>query len=171
VAILTPEHLFEQADRLLTLYPRKPRQTEIRRAISAAYYGLFHFTLARASDEFVGAKYQSAPRYALAYRSISHPGLRSLCVDVAKTTAPEKLKPYMPAAGFGRDIRMFAAGLVNPQDKRHAADYDPSISFARQDAEAAISTARTAIERFQLASGAERRDFLALLLFAARGKS
>jgi hypothetical protein len=51
VAILTPEHLFEQADGLLNLYPRrKPRQTELRRAISAAYAGIFHFILTQAAD-------------------------------------------------------------------------------------------------------------------------
>jgi hypothetical protein len=73
VAISIPEHLFAQADALLVLYPgRKSRKTEIRRAISAAYYGVFHFVLAQAADMYVGAKYRGDPRYALAYRSISH---------------------------------------------------------------------------------------------------
>jgi hypothetical protein len=33
---------------------------------------VFHFVLAQAADMYVGAKYRGDPRYALAYRSISH---------------------------------------------------------------------------------------------------
>ena len=51
-----PEHLFEQAERLVEPLPSEaePRQTDLRRALSAAYYGLFHFTLAAATDMFFG---------------------------------------------------------------------------------------------------------------------
>jgi hypothetical protein len=36
-----PEHLFEQADGLTAAVESRP--TDLRRAISNAYYGLFHF--------------------------------------------------------------------------------------------------------------------------------
>jgi hypothetical protein len=171
VATPTPDHLFEQANALLNLYPRrKPRQTELRRAISAAYYGLFHFILTQAADAYVGATRRADPRYALVYRSIQHGGLRALCLEVRKPILPEKFVPYAPHKGFGRDIRLFAAALKNLQDKRHDADYDPAISFVRNDAESAIDSARIAIERFKTASAMERQAFLALLLFSVRGK-
>jgi hypothetical protein len=172
VAILTPEHLFERADGLLNLYPRrKPRQTELRRAISAAYYGIFHFILTQAADAYIGATYHSEPRYALAYRSISHGGLRALCLDVIKPSMPDKLKPYVPIAGFGPEIRVFAAALANLQDRRHDADHDPSISVVRKDAQIAIDTARSAIGRFRSADMADRQAFLALLVFSVRGRA
>src|SRR5215216_7618181 len=45
VAILNPEHLFDQAEKLILSPPAgRPRQVDIRRAISAAYYGVFHAT-------------------------------------------------------------------------------------------------------------------------------
>jgi hypothetical protein len=71
-----PDHLFDQADRLagrLTVPPAsetEPRQTDLRRAISAAYYALFHFTLAAASDLFVGRDKRSTPEYRMTYRSV-----------------------------------------------------------------------------------------------------
>lgn len=49
VAILNPDHLFEQADRLAAPFgPGTIRQVDVRRAISAAYYGVFHAILAAA---------------------------------------------------------------------------------------------------------------------------
>lgn len=171
MATLTPDHLFEQADGLLSLYPRrKPRQTEIRRAISAAYYGVFHFVLTQVADRYIGATLHADPRYALVYRSIQHGGLRALCLEVKKPGVTEKLKPYVPIAGFGRDIRLFAAALANLQDRRHDADYDPSVSFVRKDAVSAIDAARSAIARFKSAERGDKEAFLALLLFPARGK-
>jgi hypothetical protein len=89
--------LLNQAAALLRLYPGlEPRQTEIRRAISAAYYALFHFILSKAADEFVGVEYRASPHYALAYRSITHAALRDQCLLVTKSTVPEKLKLLFP---------------------------------------------------------------------------
>lgn len=173
MAILTSEHLFDQAGELLTLFPgRKPRQTEIRRAISAAYYGLYHFVLKQAADEFVGARYGTqsppAPVYVLAYRSASHTWLHSLCADVAKLNVPDRLKVYLNGGSFGSDLRKFASGLADLQEKRHTADYDPSTSLNRTQALSAIASARSAIGLFQAVPLAERRLFLALLLFPPR---
>jgi len=169
VAILTPDHLFAQAEALLRLYPgRKPRQTELRRAISTSYYGVFHFVLAQAADMHIGAKYRAKPRYALVYRSISHTWLRSLCLDVAKANAPAALKAFLPVGGFGQDLRKFALATANLQDRRHTADYDPSVNFVRRDAQSAIAAARSAVAQFLALSIEERRLFLALLLFPQR---
>jgi hypothetical protein len=50
VAILNPDHLFEQANRLAVPFgPGSIRQVDVRRAISAAYYGLFHAVLTAAA--------------------------------------------------------------------------------------------------------------------------
>jgi hypothetical protein len=60
------EDLFEQADVLLA----RGGQADLRRAISAAYYGLFHFALTEAADMVVGKEHRSSARYSLVYRSI-----------------------------------------------------------------------------------------------------
>jgi hypothetical protein len=63
---LDPEHLFEQALKLTD--PAADRQADFRRAISAAYYGLFHAVLSAAADLFIGAGNRSTGRYELVYR-------------------------------------------------------------------------------------------------------
>jgi len=64
LAILNPEHLFEQAENLVA--PPEagpPRQVDVRRAISAAYYGVFHATAAAAPDQFVGVTKRATSQY------------------------------------------------------------------------------------------------------------
>jgi hypothetical protein len=72
VAILNPEHLFDQAEGLVTSGGGRPRQVDIRRAISASYYGLFHAVVAAAADLIIGQNNRSKPDYGLIYRTIDH---------------------------------------------------------------------------------------------------
>ncbi len=67
-------------------------------------------------------------------------------------------------------MRMFATALPGLEDKRHIAAYDPSANFTRSAAESMIALAALGMARFASADAAERRAFLALLLFPARGK-
>ena len=167
MAILNPDHLFEQAERLIVPFPAgAPRQVDLRRAISSAYYGLFHATLIAAADHFVGAR--STPEYALVYRSVNHRSLRSLCSQIIKPMLPTNFVPYGPRNAFGADIRAFAAAVVELQEKRHAADYDPLIRVESSDALLAVSVARSAAARFNRAGGRRRIAFLTLLLFPPR---
>jgi hypothetical protein len=41
--------LLDQAERLATLDPRRPKQVNLRRAVSAVYYALFHLLTSEAS--------------------------------------------------------------------------------------------------------------------------
>jgi hypothetical protein len=169
LAILNPDHLFEQAEKLIGLPAAgRPREADLRRAVSSAYYGVFHAILAAAADEAVGAARRSTVSYALAYRSVDHRALRALCMEVQKATLSAKYRPYEPAGGFSRFIRAVAASVVELQDARYAADYDPLIFLKRSDASLAVRTARRAVRRFGVATAQSRRAFLALLLFPPR---
>jgi hypothetical protein len=169
VAILNPEHLFEQADGLIGPPPAgPPRQADLRRAISAAYYGVFHATLTAGADLFVGAVHRSTSRYGLVYRSVGHRWLRELCEQVQKQTLPARYVAYAPQNGFGQNIPTFATAIIELQEKRHRADYDPSIRVSSSDALLAVGTARAALVRFQQADAEPREAFLSLLLFPPR---
>jgi uncharacterized protein (UPF0332 family) len=168
VAIFNPDHLFEQADKLITPQSGRPRQADIRRAISAAYYGIFHATITKAVDQFVGATNRDRSHYSLVYRSVSHSRLRELCNEVQKSTLSNRYRPYVPLAELGPHIVAVAEAIVELQEKRHSADYDVAIRMNRSDAALAISTARAALERFGKASQQEQLAFLSLLLFSPR---
>jgi hypothetical protein len=169
VAILNSDHLFEQASKLIAPPPAgPPRQVDVRRAISAAYYGLFHAVLTAAADQVVGTTKRATDQYGLVYRSIDHRSLRKLCEEATKKTPTAKYAPYVPAGGFGSNISAFADAVVDLQEKRHSADYDPLIRVRTSDAALAVSTARAAIQRFGGAPAVQREAFLSLLLFPPR---
>lgn len=169
MAVLNPEHLLEQAEKLIVPPSAgPPRQVDVRRAISAAYYAVFHHLLTAAGDMYVGKTKQSTNDYALVYRSIDHGALRSLCQEAKKPNMPAKYQRHMPKSGLSQNIQAFASALLELQEKRHRADYDPVGRLKTSDAKLAIATARSAIVRFDRALEARRKRFLAFLLFPPR---
>jgi hypothetical protein len=57
-----PERLFEQADALIAGFKS---ETDLRRAISTAYYGVFHFILANVADAVAGVGNRSTNLYSM----------------------------------------------------------------------------------------------------------
>ena len=169
MAILNPDHLFEQAKKLISSQAGPPRQVDIRRAVSAAYYAIFHAIITAAVDQFIGVTNRTSSRYGLVYRSVAHAWLRDLCREVQKQMLSNRFKPYAPSNGFGNNIAAFAVAVVELQEKRHSADYDVMIRIYKSDAALAISTAQAALRRFNKASKARRLAYLSLLLFPPRG--
>ncbi len=169
MAVLSSDHLLDQAAKLVVPPPAgPPRQVDVRRAISAAYYAVFHHVLTAGADAFVGVTKRGSPHYALLYRSVDHRSLRELCSEVRKQKPNRKYQQYAPADGFGADIKAFSTALIDLQEQRHAADYDPSILVRTYDAKLAIATAQNAIKRFYHADIDQQKSFLTLLLFPPR---
>lgn len=165
MAILNADHLFEQADKLASSSAvGRPRQVDLRRAISAAYYGLFHFCLAAVADEFVGVTRRTSRRYELVYRSIDHRTFRDVCEEAVKPTPKAAFQPYFPANGLGGDIQAFSFAGIELQRLRHSADYAPLPRFGTADSKEAIKLARDAVRRFDAAPEENRKTFLTLLL-------
>ena len=169
MTLLDAQHFFQRATRLAASQSSgPPRQVDVRRAISDAYYGIFHATLAAAADQFVGASKRSTSQYVLVYRSISHGAIRELCSEVKRPTFSRLLVRHVPPGGFGLDLKAYAEGLLELQEKRILADYDPQKRYRRLDAVAAIAAAQHALTQFKNTSDAEREAFLALLVFKPR---
>ena len=167
MAILIPSHLLEQAERLLE--PRKSgskpaliRQVDRRRAISSAYYAVFHAILTDLADQFIGRDQRKSSCYALAYRHIDHRQLESLSNQVIKQTPEKRYLPFMPDGGFDDSIRKFASLTIELKGDRNSADYDPSRWVGITDARLAIAQARDAISRFANAPDEQRCVFLTL---------
>jgi hypothetical protein len=168
LTILDPEHLLAQAERLIAPPAGRPRQVDIRRAISSAYYSVFHATLSAAADHFVGSSKQGTRQYSLVYRSVDHSSLRNLCSELKNRNLSQKTANYAPIGGFDVDIQTFAKFVLELQEKRLAADYDPGIRMKALDARIAVESARTALRHFGQASASDREAFLSLLVFRPR---
>jgi len=168
LAILNPEHLLAQAERLIVPPAGRPRQVDLRRAISNAYYCVFHAILAAAADQFVGSSKRSSRHYSLVYRSVDHGSLRSLCSELKNRNLTHKIAYHAPADGFDLDTQTFAKFVLELQEKRVAADYDPGIRVKTLDARLAVEAARTALRHFDQANASSREAFLSLLAIRPR---
>lgn len=161
-----PERLLQQADMLAVPQGGEPDQTDLRRAISAAYYAVFHFLMTTAADLVIGSDKRSTAQYALAYRSVDHMRLKTVCTQL-RGQVPDNVRPYAPAHGFG-EIADFARLAGNLVELRNLSDYDPSQEFTLDAVRTAIGEARKAIQHFQAADAEQREAFLILLLFRPR---
>lgn len=158
-----PDELLQQADALAG----KPAatQADVRRAISAAYYAIFHFCMTAAADMVLGTTGRSTSSYSFVYRSVDHKTLRGLCAQLSQTK-PQNVA-ITPSNGFGA-IADFARVIVSLQGQRHLADYDASRNFTDAEAKVAISEARQAIAWFKSCDDEQQRAFLTMLLFRQR---
>jgi hypothetical protein len=158
-----PDQLLRQADALAG--GAGASQADLRRAISTAYYAVFHFSLTAAADMVCGLGDRSAARYSLVYRSVDHKTLRSLCAQLSQTKPPGMA--IKPSNGLGR-MADFARVTANLQGQRHQADYEPSQTFTDTEAKLAISEARQAIAWFNSCDDEQQKAFLTMLLFRPR---
>jgi hypothetical protein len=167
--MLNPEHLLQQAARLIEAPQSGPaRQVDIRRAMSASYYAIFHLVLIAAADSVVGRVHRGTPRYGRVYRSIEHKDLKTLCDIAQRPSLPASYQPHAPAGAFGRDIQSFAKAALWLQGLRHTADYDPGPRFHTTDASNAIAIARSARKDWQTAPNEQKEALLWLLVFRPR---
>jgi len=168
MSVLDPDHLLEQAERLIASTAGTARQVDLRRAISNAYYALFHAVTTEAADDLVGKTHRQTPRYQLVYRSIEHKSLFRLCEDIVKTKLPARYAGHEPTGGFGPDLQAFANAIVDLQEKRNLADYDSLFRVTKSEAVVAVETGRTALMRFKTANRTLRKAFLSLAVFSPR---
>ncbi|MBC7586543.1 MULTISPECIES: hypothetical protein [unclassified Tardiphaga] len=166
MAIINPWQLFDQADRLIA--EAGGQQVDLRRAVSAAYYGLFHSATIAASDFIVSKSRRNHREWSLVSRSIDHKDLRELCK--ALDQPPGKYRPFIPAMGFSAELKDYARAVVELQQKRHDADYDPIATFRVSDCKSLVASARNAATQFKSISvdADEWRIFICLLLFPPR---
>jgi hypothetical protein len=103
----------------------------------------------------------------MAYRSVGHDWLRSLC-DQLRGFSKAKRPPHAPGATFFGDIVKFATTVAELQELRHSADYDPEFTTTVEEVRIRIDEAREAANLFRNASDAQRVAFLTLLFFNIR---
>jgi hypothetical protein len=159
------EHLLEQAVTLAMLDTRRPKQANLRRAISAAYYALFHLLVDEACRARIGSLHDQAPFRQVLGRAFAHNVMNEACKSFAGGTLKKGVSKGLPVGlRIPVDIRDLAATFVDLQDKRHLADYDLTERFNRSDVVTLITRVRTDIERSKnLAPADEQRFFLACL--------
>ena len=131
------DDLLAQADVLLRLEKRRPKQASLRRAVSASYYALFHFLIEESTLLAVGTSNASRPLRQLMGRGFSHTAMKGASAEMSKPTPFDLLKPFWPRYGVSssRELQRVARVFVELQQERHRADYDLSRPFTKAEAE------------------------------------
>lgn len=147
--------LLVQAEDLLVLDPRRPKQVNLRRAVSGTYYALFHRVTNDAVCTFVGsAPNGRAIRDAIS-RWFNHGRMATVANWFARPLAiPQRAGPLRallvddatnpPSIRVPPDLVAVAEAFVALQEARHTADYDLSEWYSRATARALVGRGRQA---------------------------
>ena len=128
-----------------------------RRAVSTAYYALFHLLSNACADLIVGdsPEDRASDEWAQAYRSLDHGQVWRQCRQ-------QVVSRYHPG------IRLFARTFHALQPERHEADYSARKSYDQAEANNIIDRAESAIAAFAAAPERERRRFIAYVALRQR---
>lgn len=131
------DDLLEQAYHLARREKNRPKQASLRRAVSTAYYSLFHLLIAAAVVNWR----RRDQRTALA-RVFDHHRMKS---------ASEKVPSGIPGQdpSVVADLKMVATAFIRLQQYRYAADYDNSQKWSRTEVLAQVNLASEASRRWR----------------------
>lgn len=138
----------------------RPRQVYLRKAISAAYYAMFHALANSNADTLIGsgADIRKSEEWTAAHRALNH------------GTARKQMRNARRMVSFQADVQDFAQTFLVLQVQRNGADYapNPDSPLTRSQTQGSIQRARDAIRKFLNAPSQERKRFASHLLFVRR---
>ncbi len=146
-AVPYPRQLIEQARALARLERGRPRQASLRRAVSTAYYAVFHWIVGEASGYLIGRRADTRSlRHALA-RTYRHAEMAQACkcFQAGFGGLPGHLQELLPRRFVHPSVIELATAFVDLQDARHCADYDLSKRLSRTDALTLVDLAARSI--------------------------
>jgi len=125
-----PKDLLDQAERLLSHEQKRPRQARLRRAVSTAYYALFHLLDSAANRRMAP---RSPKNLDLQMQRAFDPGaMKDVCKSFAGGTLPPMVQ-HLQTGQIEPEQRLIARTFVDLQGKRHAADYDLVVTLTKQE--------------------------------------
>jgi hypothetical protein len=165
-----PADLLDQARSLATLDARgRPRQANLRRAVSGCYYALFHFLIDRACEVFVGASTTNRSLTGILARAFDHGAMKRASVAFGNASFSDRLKPALAGQPIPTDLSILARLFVELQAARHAADYDRLARLERSEALRLIEATELAMRLWNNVRGEpSARLYLVALLVGER---
>lgn len=129
-----------------------------RRAISSAYYALFHALASRCANVLVGndGKNRSNRAWVEVYRGLDHGNCARSCQDAQEIQFPQAIKD------LAQEFRQLQA-------LRQRADYDPTYTVSKENAMYAISLAENCIKALDTVKHVDMVAFAAWLLITTQG--
>lgn len=152
---MMPEGLLWQARNLCSHDVGRPREVNLRRAVSATYYAMFHFLIDQSCSLMMGTgRQRKYYRHVLA-RAFDHGRMGKVCGHFRGRSLVggrfESLPGYSIGSGWPihGEISSIAEVFVALKDRRHRSDYDLTSRHSRSEVKYLIEIAEDAILGFQ----------------------
>lgn len=122
-------------------------QIDLRRAVSNAYYAVFHELCSMAAEMVVGDGNDLKRAWLQAYRSLDHKPLKNRLLKVWKFSElsdekKEKRQADNTDLNFPSEVTDVADSFASLQNERHEADYNPQQRFNREEVVLSIGSAQ-----------------------------
>ncbi len=172
---IEPEKLLETADRLMVARRGRPAYHDHRRAVSTAYYAVYHSLTDRvakaafgdADDEFL----QRVRRW------IGHADIRNVAKWIGQLGGTISKQPPAHIAALLKppgtshidsDTLFVAEGFLELNERREQADYDHTAVFTRADSLNQVALARAIVARVESTQSGEAKRFFGLIAMQAK---
>ncbi len=135
----------------------RPRDTNLRRAVSTTYFALFTCLANACADTLVGGSSsdRSDRAWTQVYRSLQHHPARDRCNSASKLDFPP-------------EIQDFAELFSIAQHLRERADYNPDAVFTKSNVIRQIADAERVIREFNRCRIKDRRAYAVYVLLPMR---
>ena len=145
---MNPQHLLELAERIASVPIGRPRQADLRRAVSTLYYSLFHLLTQRGANLVVS---RADLRIQIA-RKFDHGKMKTVSDWFKKGKSPPHLASLLPIIPSG--LAQLAATFVNLYESRQRADYDgnPEVDFTKFEVLELFAETKSAIQMWPVIS-------------------
>ena len=151
-----PQELFDSAVALYQVNPET--QATCRRAVSTAYYALFHFLIDEACKNWIRPEHRAALARAFEHRRM---------LDASSNRVTKLRNAARGSAEF--HLYSVAYAFCQLQEKRHQADYDLSLTLAASNVEVALGMVADAFTSWGVIRDEQiAQDFLFSLIFKER---
>jgi uncharacterized protein (UPF0332 family) len=152
------DELLQQAVHLVHKEPKRPRQASLRRAVSTAYYALFHLLI----SESVANWSRPSLRNRLS-RTFDHQLMKSVSRRFAGIPFTG-VNPKVVAS-----LRIVATAFYDLQEQRHIADYDNATVWSPAEAQKLVSQAERAFATWKTIRNEDiDQEYLVSLLIKSR---
>ncbi len=154
------ESLIETAKKLLPEGDAEITQADLRRAISTAYYAVFHALARVSANSLVGDDKLTRPNKAWVevYRGLAHGSCKDAC-GKAKSI------------GFPAEIEGFSDNFIQLQVARKRVDYDPTCRPTAEEARQWVAIAEVSTNKLRSADRKDKIAFATWVLITSPGAS
>jgi hypothetical protein len=157
------DDLLEQAQHLASREPRRLRQASLRRAVSVAYYALFHLLAAEGVRRFLPASPVHLREQVR--RSYEHGHMKTVCDQFSKPQ-PSGAFAALLTLPIEPELCSVAEAFIALQQARHDADYNLTATFNRIEVLQQVKRTRQVFADWRTIRSSENATvFLAALLF------